>query len=229
MRGVDEAREPVRPAVRRMRREGVEPVVAPVAIPGERRDGHRLDRRDAELAQLREARDHAVERPLGRERADVQLVEDELVEARLRAGRDVEARACRGRATARARPRAGSASTDRATPRRRRRRGSRRRPAADTSRTRSRRPARSSACPPRRCGPRRAGIRRPHAELDSVGPTGIAPSCCIRARLPVRHERQTRSRDPRGIRAGCIAWEDRHRRLIARLAVVAHRDARRST
>ena len=88
--GVDEARESVRPAVRRMRREGVEPVVAPVAIAGERRNGHRLDRRHAELAQLREARDHAVERPLARERSDVQLVDHELVEARLRAGRDVE-------------------------------------------------------------------------------------------------------------------------------------------
>ncbi len=88
--GVDEAREPVRSTVGRMRREVVEPVVAPVAVAREGRDRHDLDRRDPELAQRSQPRDDSVERALGRERPDVQLVDRELVQCRLRSRRDVE-------------------------------------------------------------------------------------------------------------------------------------------
>ena len=80
MRGVDEPREPVRAAVGRVRRAGVDAVVAPAALAGERRDRHQLDRGDAELAQRREVRDRAVEGALAREGADVELVDHELVE-----------------------------------------------------------------------------------------------------------------------------------------------------
>src|SRR2546430_6704233 len=75
-----------------MRRERVYAVVAPVAIAGERGDGHQLDRSDAELAQPAQVLDHGVERSLRRERPDVQLVEDEVVERELRPWGDVEAR-----------------------------------------------------------------------------------------------------------------------------------------
>ena len=51
MRGVDELRQPRRPAVGLQRREGVEPVVAPAALTGERGDRHQLDRGHAELAE----------------------------------------------------------------------------------------------------------------------------------------------------------------------------------
>src|SRR3977135_3393711 len=69
-----------RPAVRGRRRVEIEPVVAPAALAGERRDRHQLDCGHAELAQAVQAWDHTVERPFVGERADVQLVEDELVE-----------------------------------------------------------------------------------------------------------------------------------------------------
>ncbi len=78
--GVDEAREPVRAAVGGVRRVGVDAVVAPAALAGEGGDGHQLDRGHAQLAQALEVRDHAVERALLRERPDVQLVDDEVVE-----------------------------------------------------------------------------------------------------------------------------------------------------
>jgi hypothetical protein len=80
MGSVDEAREPLGPAVGRMRGEGVEPVVAPAALARIGRDGHHLDRGHAELAKRAKLRDDAGERPLLRERADVQLVEDEILE-----------------------------------------------------------------------------------------------------------------------------------------------------
>src|SRR5205085_9101854 len=51
-----------------------------------------LDRADPELAQPGEARDHRVERALLRERADVQLVDDQLLERELRSTGDLEAR-----------------------------------------------------------------------------------------------------------------------------------------
>ena len=80
VRGVDEAREGVRAAVGAVRRRGQHAVVAPAAFAGERRDGHQLDRGDAELGERVEARDRRVERALGRERADVEFVDDELAE-----------------------------------------------------------------------------------------------------------------------------------------------------
>ncbi len=80
VRGLDEAHEPVRAPVRRVRRVRVETVVAPTAVARERVDRHQLDRGDAELAQAGQVWDHAVERALIRERPDVQFVDDELVE-----------------------------------------------------------------------------------------------------------------------------------------------------
>ncbi len=82
--GVDEAGEALRAAVARLRRRDVDAVVAPPPASGELADGHELDRRDAELAQLGEVLDRRVEGPLLRERADVELVEDEVLEAHVR-------------------------------------------------------------------------------------------------------------------------------------------------
>ena len=88
---VHEAGELLRAAVRLVRRGRVEAVVAPAAPPGERRDGHQLDRGHPEVAQPGEPRDHAGERALRREGADVQLVDDELVQPQPGTGRDLEA------------------------------------------------------------------------------------------------------------------------------------------
>ena len=90
VRGVDEPRQARRAAVGRVRGEGIEPVVAPAAVAREGRDRHQLDRSHTELAQAGEARDDAVERSFRRERADVELVEDEVVERERRPGSDVE-------------------------------------------------------------------------------------------------------------------------------------------
>ena len=90
MRSVDEARERLRPAVDRVRCGGVEPVISPATLAGERRDRHQLDRRHAQLAERREPRDDAVEGALARERTDVELVEDELAQVEPRPGRDLE-------------------------------------------------------------------------------------------------------------------------------------------
>ena len=65
VRGVDELRETLRPAVRAVRREGVEPVVAPPALAREGGDRHQLDRGHAELAERAEPRHHAGERASG--------------------------------------------------------------------------------------------------------------------------------------------------------------------
>jgi hypothetical protein len=81
VRLVDELRELSGPAVDGVRRVGVDPVVAPVAVAGEGRDRHQLDRRDAELFQVVQARHDAGERALAAERADVELVHDEALEA----------------------------------------------------------------------------------------------------------------------------------------------------
>src|SRR5581483_3511118 len=80
-------REAFWPPVSRMRRVGVHAVVAPVALARERRDRHHLDRGDTELAQLRQPLGYTVECARRRERTDMQLVHDELVE------RDPERRA----------------------------------------------------------------------------------------------------------------------------------------
>jgi hypothetical protein len=80
VRRVDEPRERLGPAVRDVRGKRVQPVVAPAAVARERRNGHHLDGRDAELLQLAQMLDSRVERPLGAERPNVQLIEHELVE-----------------------------------------------------------------------------------------------------------------------------------------------------
>src|SRR3954447_25133853 len=66
------------PAVGRVRREAVEPVVAPAAIPRESRDGHDLDCGHPELAQRRQVLDRAVEGTRFAEAAGVQLVDHEV-------------------------------------------------------------------------------------------------------------------------------------------------------
>jgi hypothetical protein len=87
VRGLDEACEPFRSAVGAVRRVAVDAVVAPTAVAGERRDGHQLDRRRAQLTELGQVGDHAVECAFGREGADVQLVDDELFEREAAPGR----------------------------------------------------------------------------------------------------------------------------------------------
>lgn len=73
--GVHQTPEPVRSAVRALCRVGADAVIPPVARAGKLRDRHELDRRDAQVAQLVQLRDRGVERALGRERADVQLID----------------------------------------------------------------------------------------------------------------------------------------------------------
>lgn len=90
VRGVDELRQSRGTAVGRVRRRGVETVVTPATLAREGGDGHQLECGDAERAQLLQARDDAGEGAFRRERADVELVDDELVELELRAGRDLE-------------------------------------------------------------------------------------------------------------------------------------------
>ena len=76
MAGVDQALEAVRAAVGVVGRVQVDAVVAPAALAGELGDGHQLDGVDAEVDEVVEVVDGAVEGPLGGERADVELVED---------------------------------------------------------------------------------------------------------------------------------------------------------
>ena len=125
--GVDEAREVVRGAVGRVGRVEVDAVVAPAVVAGELGERHQLDRGHAQLAQAGEVRDRGGERPLGRERADVDLVEDRPGERRRRevAVGPREVRPGRGRGSARAGRRAASGSPGRGGGRRRRRRRSR--------------------------------------------------------------------------------------------------------
>ena len=78
---VDEARlRPSGPAVGVMRRVQVDPVVAPAAVARELGDRHQLDVRDAQRDEMVEVLDRPVERALGRERPDVQLVDHRLRE-----------------------------------------------------------------------------------------------------------------------------------------------------
>ena len=81
MAGVDEAAQAVGAAVGALRREPVDAVVAPVARAGEAGDGQDLDGGDAEIDEPIERADGGVERALGREGADVELVEDEVAHA----------------------------------------------------------------------------------------------------------------------------------------------------
>ena len=74
--------KPCGPAVRRVGRRRVHAVVSPAAVPGEGRDRHDLDRGHAEVAQLGQ---HAGSRREGSfvgERADVELVDHELLDRR---------------------------------------------------------------------------------------------------------------------------------------------------
>ena len=79
VRNIDQARESLGPAVDRVRCKGVHAVVSPVAPTGESCDRHQLDRRHAELTQIVQAFGNTLERPARRERADVELVDDELL------------------------------------------------------------------------------------------------------------------------------------------------------
>ena len=78
--GIHQLAQPDRSSVRLVRSEQRCAVIAPVAIAGEGRHRHQLDGRDAEVAKVGELRRDAGEGSLGRERSDVQLVEDELGE-----------------------------------------------------------------------------------------------------------------------------------------------------
>ena len=80
MRGVHEAGEAGGPAVRAVRARQEDAVVAPPVAAGELGDRHDLDRGDTELGERAEARDDAVEGAFGAERADVQLVDDEVAQ-----------------------------------------------------------------------------------------------------------------------------------------------------
>src|SRR5207249_10102498 len=73
---VDKALQAVWPSVRMMRRKEVDAVISPATAAGELGDRHHLDHVDAELDKMRQPFDCSVERPLRRERADVQLVDD---------------------------------------------------------------------------------------------------------------------------------------------------------
>ena len=128
---------------------------------GELRDRHHLDRRHAELCERRQVLDRGIERPLAGERADVQLVDDEIAEGvrlevvvgpRERLGVD-DARGSR------AGPRAGDAKPGRVA--RRSHRGRRRSPRLLASRR-----------APRGCRHRRGrghALRRPPARAPARG------------------------------------------------------------
>src|SRR5690606_34634329 len=77
---IDEALECCRSPVRVLHGERVHPVVAPVTRSGELRERHQLDDADPEVTQCGQPACSRVERALRREGADVQLVEDVLVE-----------------------------------------------------------------------------------------------------------------------------------------------------
>ena len=75
---VDQPAEVVGPAVASRRGEQVHAVVAPAAAAREVGHGQQLDGRDAQLGKLRQPAGHALEGPLRREGADVQLVDDQV-------------------------------------------------------------------------------------------------------------------------------------------------------
>ena len=80
VRPVDEPLQRRRPAVRLVHRPRRHAVVPPVPLAGEGLHRHQLDAGDAQLGQVRQARRRRVERPLGGEGPDVQLVEHERLE-----------------------------------------------------------------------------------------------------------------------------------------------------
>ena len=204
MRRLDQPREPVRPAVGGMRRVRVEAVVAPPALPGEGRDRHQLDRRDAQLAQLGQEGHDSVERPLRRERSDVELVDRRAPRARGRAGRPEAARRL---VTGPRSPGAGSASTDRAAPGPRRgRTGSRRPGSPEGRRRRPRSPRPRARDSRRRCGRRRSAHSATRRGTGRFRPAPGSHRVCCPARtqaastpprraLPAASTRRGRLRD----------------------------------
>jgi hypothetical protein len=76
--GVDQPAQAVGPAVGVVRRPQVHAVVAPAAPPRELGHRHELDGVDSQVDQVVEAADGAVERALGRERPDVDLVQHRM-------------------------------------------------------------------------------------------------------------------------------------------------------
>jgi hypothetical protein len=82
--GVDEPLEALGAAVSGVGGRQVDAVVAPAVAAGELGHRQQLDRGDAELAQPGQVRDDGLERALGREGADVQLVDHRVLEVRRR-------------------------------------------------------------------------------------------------------------------------------------------------
>ncbi len=80
VRRVDEAHQPARAAVDRRGRAQRDAVVAPVPATGKVGDRHQLDRGDPEIDEALEARDQRLEGALLGRGADVDLVEDEVLE-----------------------------------------------------------------------------------------------------------------------------------------------------
>ncbi len=77
VRGIDQRLEVLGAPVGGVRREEQHPVVAPAAGSGERGHRHQLDRRHAQVGEVRQPLGRGVERPRRGERAHVQLVEHE--------------------------------------------------------------------------------------------------------------------------------------------------------
>ncbi len=156
------------PAVGRVRGEGVEPVVAPVAVAREGRDRHQLDRGHAELPQARQPVDRRLEGALGREGPDVELVHHQLARRHGPPGPDRPGQRRQVQHARRAEHPGRLPAREGIRPGRRRRRapaGSRRRASpARGPRTPPRRPARSGWSPPSRRTATAVRARGPHPE-----------------------------------------------------------------
>src|SRR5208283_3523728 len=79
VRFINQVPEVIRPPVASCRGEQAYAVVAPVPAAGEVGHGHELDRGHAQPCKLRKPAGHPLEGSLGRERADVQLVDDQAL------------------------------------------------------------------------------------------------------------------------------------------------------
>ena len=185
---------PSGPAVGVLRGERVDEVVAPAPRPRELADRHQLDGGDPQLEQGREARDDRVEGPLGRERADVDLVEDQVLPLDPLPIALVPGRAARGTR----RPRAGgcrrAASASRGRAGGGRRRG-RRRTAGRARAEASCRSDSRAARPPSAGDGRRLPGRGPVRRVAPWGPRpAIARSGDPAGRRPPEGSRDRRSR-----------------------------------
>ena len=80
VRRVEEPRQPGRAAIGRLRRRQVNAVISPSSLARKLRNRHQLDRGHAELRELAEVGDHALECALRRERPHVELVDHEILE-----------------------------------------------------------------------------------------------------------------------------------------------------